>query len=92
VLPGLAASHYGYGWRVYDYAGKTVIAHGGSVDGYGAHIMFLPDRNTGIVVLSNARSKRMWAIAPMFLDLILGQPNRDWLDLQVDEPERPDSR
>ncbi len=88
VMPGLGASHYAYGWRVYDYAGETVVAHGGSVDGYGAQIMFVPARNTGIVVLANARSKRMWAIAPMFLDLILGLPPSDWLALETDEAAR----
>jgi beta-lactamase class C len=82
VMPGLSASHYAYGWRVYDYAGETVVAHGGSVDGYGAQIMFMPARNTGIVVLANARSKRMWAIAPMYLDLMLGRAPADWLALQ----------
>jgi beta-lactamase class C len=81
AMPGLRASHYAYGWRVYDYAGNTVVAHGGSVDGYGAQIMFLPERDTGIVVLSNTRAKRMWAIAPMYLDLTLGLPPRDWLAL-----------
>jgi beta-lactamase class C len=79
VMPGLRASHYAYGWRVYDYAGRTVIAHGGSVDGYGAQIMFVPETDTGIIVLSNTRSKRVWAIAPMFLDLTFGLPPRDWL-------------
>jgi beta-lactamase class C len=79
VLPGLSASHYAYGWRVYDYAGQTVVAHGGSVEGYGAQIMFLPQRNTGIVVLSNARSQRLWSIAPLYLDLMLGRAARDGL-------------
>lgn len=82
ALPSLRSSHYAYGWRVYDYANQTVVAHGGSVDGYGAQIMFLPGQDVGIVVLSNARSKRMWRIAPMFLDLTLGQPPSDWLALE----------
>jgi beta-lactamase class C len=87
VMPALAASHYAYGWRVYDYAGRTVVAHGGSVDGYGAHIMFLPDEDTGIVVLSNTRTRRMWAIAPMFMDLTLGLEPKDWLGLEPELPE-----
>ena len=83
AMPGLRSSHYAYGWRVYDYAGQTVVAHGGSVDGYGAQIMFVPDQNTGIVVLSNTRAKRVWAIAPMFLDLTFGAPARDWMSLEA---------
>ena len=84
AMPDLRSSHYAYGWRVYEYAGQTVIAHGGTVDGYGAQIMFLPDQDTGIVVLSNTRSKRLWRIAPMFLDLTLGLPPSDWMDLAPD--------
>ena len=81
AMPDLRSSHYAYGWRVYDYAGQTVVAHGGTVDGYGAQIMFVPDLHLGIVVLSNSRSKRLWKIAPMFLDLTLGLPPSDWMDL-----------
>ena len=89
AMPALTASHYAFGWRVYDYAGHTVVAHGGSVDGYGAQIMFLPDEDTGIVILSNARSRRMWAIAPMFMDLTLGLPPKDWLALGDPDPASP---
>ena len=85
ALPELATSHYALGWRVYDYAGHRIIAHGGSVDGYGAQILFIPDKQTGIVVLSNTRTKRLWNIGPMFLDLTLGQPHRDWLALDPAE-------
>jgi beta-lactamase class C len=85
ALPGLKSSHYAYGWRVYDYASNTVVAHGGSVDGYGAQIMFVPERNTGIVVLSNARTERLWGIAPMYLDLVLGRAPSDWLALEETE-------
>jgi beta-lactamase class C len=86
ALPELRASQYAYGWRVYDYGGHTVVAHSGSVDGYGAQIMLVPERNAGIVVLANARSKRLWAIGSMYLDLTLGLPQRDWLAPEEPEP------
>ncbi len=82
VMSNLRASKYGYGWRVYDYGGTRVIAHGGSVDGYGAQIAFIPELETGIVILSNTRTRRLWSIAPMFLDLTLGLPHKDWLALE----------
>lgn len=85
VMANLRASKYGYGWRIYDYGGTRVIAHGGSVDGYGAQIAFIPELETGIVILSNTRTKRLWSIAPMFLDLTLGLPRKDWLALEETE-------
>lgn len=64
-------AHYGLGWRIYDYAGQEVITHAGSVEGYSAQIAFLPERNVGIVVLTNSRSKEFWSILPTFLDIEL---------------------
>lgn len=86
VMENLRSSQYGYGWRVYDYAGKRVIAHGGSVDGYGAQIAFVPELDAGIIVLANTRTRRLWSIAPMFLDLTLGLPQKDWLALEESDP------
>ncbi|MEO1135678.1 MAG: serine hydrolase domain-containing protein [Pseudomonadota bacterium] len=82
VMKNLRSSRYGLGWRLYDYAGTRVVSHSGSVDGYGAQIVFVPEENTGIIILSNARTRRLWSIAPMFLDLTLGQPRHDWLALE----------
>ncbi len=75
---------YGLGWRIYEYAGNTVINHSGGVEGYGAQIAWLPKRNVGIVILSNTRAKRVYRILPAFLDLELGLDERDWLEL--DDP------
>jgi beta-lactamase class C len=92
VMPNLRASQYGLGWRIYDYAGTRVIAHGGSVDGYGAQIIFIPELDTGLVVLSNTRTRRLWSIAPMFLDQTLGMPQKDWLALDDDAMTTAGSR
>lgn len=77
------AAHYGLGWRIYDYEGAPVIAHAGTVDGYAAQIALLPDRDVGLVILSNARSRRLWRILPTFLDERLGLSREDWLALEA---------
>lgn len=63
---------YGLGWRIYQYAGTEVINHSGSVEGYGAQIAFLPEKNVGLVMLTNSKTKEFWRLLPQFLDQELG--------------------
>lgn len=71
-MPRVRRADYGLGWRIYDYAGETVVTHAGSVEGYSAQIAILPDRDVGLVILTNSRSKDFWSILPTFLDIELG--------------------
>ena len=81
VSPRFKAAQYGFGWRLYNYGGAPVVSHSGTVDGYAAQIAFLPEQGVGIVLLSNARSRRIWRILPTFLDLELGLAREDWLEI-----------
>lgn len=67
-IPELTSAHYGLGWRIYSYAGETVVNHSGSVEGYTAQIAFLPKYDVGLVLLSNARFRKFWDILPIFLE------------------------
>ncbi|MGK0375285.1 MAG: beta-lactamase class C [Arenicella sp.] len=71
-LGRVSDAHYGLGWRIYQYAGHEVINHSGSVEGYAAQIAFLPQKNVGIVLLTNSNSKFFWSVLPAFLDNELG--------------------
>ncbi|MEO7965785.1 MAG: serine hydrolase domain-containing protein [Gemmatimonadaceae bacterium] len=44
---------YGFGWFVQTLRGRTVVSHGGNIDGMAAMVAFLPDEKVGIVVLTN---------------------------------------
>lgn len=68
-------AHYGLGWRIYKYAGQTVVNHSGSVESYVAQIAFMPEKDVGIVLLSNSRSQAFWDILQLFLDYELGLEN-----------------
>lgn len=87
VSPRFHAAQYAFGWRLYNYEGAPVIAHAGTVEGYAAQIAFLPEQDVGIVLLSNARSKRFWRILPTFLDIELGLVREDWLALNGAAPK-----
>jgi beta-lactamase class C len=81
---------YALGWRVYDYAGETLIFHAGAVKGYRSMIGFFPKYHAGVVVLWNCESNTPAGLMPMLLDDLLGLQHVDWADL--DKPERPARR
>lgn len=78
---------YALGWRVYDYAGHTLIFHAGAVKGYRSMIGFFPEYHAGVVVLWNCESNTPAGLMPMLLDALLGLPHQDWAEL--DRPEHP---
>lgn len=65
----LRDAHYGLGWRIFDYAGHTMITHSGGIRGYLAQMAFIPEKDIGIVVLYNSR--RIDFLLPTFFDLYL---------------------
>jgi beta-lactamase class C len=71
----------GSGWRVFDYAGHTLLFHGGAVQGYRGLVAFLPDQDVGIVVLWNSESAAPSGLMPTLMDRVLGLPERDWLGM-----------
>jgi beta-lactamase class C len=77
----LSSAYYATGWRVFDYAGHTLIFHGGAVRGFRSEIGFLPDRDIGAVILWNSESAAPSGLMPTILDRALGLPERDWIEL-----------
>jgi beta-lactamase class C len=76
------AAYYGMGWRVFDYAGHTLLFHGGAVQGYRGLIAILPDRQLGIVVLWNSESAAPSGLMPSLMDRALDLPREDWLGIE----------
>lgn len=77
----LTRAGYALGWRVYEYAGATLVYHAGAVEGYRAMIGFLPDRDVGLVMLWNCNCAAPSGLMPMLFDRMLGLPDQDWADL-----------
>jgi beta-lactamase class C len=61
---------YGLGWRIFDYAGYTMIFHSGGMRGYLVKLAFFPKYKMGIVVLQNARFGNNFLYK--FIDLYFG--------------------
>jgi len=78
-------ARYALGWRVYDYAGTTLLFHAGAVQGYRGMIAFLPRYRFGAVMLWNSESALPAGLMPMLLDRYLGLPDANWAGLDPGE-------
>lgn len=92
----ISQSHYGLGWRIYDYAGHRVIGHHGGVRGYRSLILFDPERKTGVVALWNSSTSQPGGVELEVMDMLYGLPFHDWLQLDsgpaaapAEEPAEP---
>lgn len=74
-------ARYGLGWRIYDYAGRKVIGHRGSVQGYRALVLFDPEKQAGIALMWNSPHGRPVGLQLEFMDQLYGLPKRDWMRL-----------
>ena len=87
----LTSAYYALGWRVYRYAGETLIYHAGAVAGYRTMIGFFPKYNVGVVTLWNSSGPVPGGLMPMVFDDLLGLTHVDWAGLEHDPP-RPVKR
>lgn len=71
---------YGLGWFVHDYKGVTCVSHGGTLTGFRAQCMLVPEKKLGVFVLCNLRPSFVTeAVAKTVLDSVLGLPSEDWV-------------
>lgn len=54
-VPISAVDDYGLGWIVSDYRGLEMLSHAGNMLGFTSEFTFLPERDLGVVVLTNQR-------------------------------------
>ncbi len=80
----LTDAHYALGWRVYKYAGETLIYHAGAVAGYRTMIGFFPKYHVGVVTLWNSTGPTPSGLMPMVFDDLLGLPHVDWAQIESD--------
>ncbi len=76
ILP----SSYGMGWAITPYRGNYLVSHDGMIEGFTAHVGFLPAKKAGLVILTN-RSDNYEFIASMSFgtyDRVLGFSEIDW--------------
>jgi len=84
----LRSASYALGWRVYDYAGETLVFHAGAVQGYRSMIAFLPKYRFGAVMLWNCECSLPSGLMPMLLDRYLGLNEVDWAGIETPKHAR----
>ncbi|HEX8383396.1 MAG TPA: serine hydrolase domain-containing protein [Sphingomonas sp.] len=76
----LGDAAYGLGWRSFTYAGRRLVGHRGSVDGYGSLLLFDPAERSGVAMLWNSNRHRAARLQLEVFDMLYGLPFTDWLE------------
>jgi CubicO group peptidase (beta-lactamase class C family) len=76
---------YGLGWSLADYQGVKLVGHSGGYDGMYSEVLMVPERNLGIVVLTNSMTPIGNAIAYAIVDRAIGAPDRNWSQENLDQ-------
>ncbi|WP_372771650.1 serine hydrolase [Pseudoalteromonas sp.] len=72
---------YGLGWSIEDYQGYKKLGHGGGILGMVSQVTLVPEKQLGIVVLSNQQAfSALSAITHEVLEDALDLPNKDWVE------------
>lgn len=69
-----AATGYGYGWIVSEYAGHRLIEHGGGINGFRSRSIRLPDDHVFVAALSNNGGANPEMLAFQIAALTIGEP------------------
>ncbi|CAG0960213.1 serine beta-lactamase-like protein LACTB, mitochondrial [Phycisphaerales bacterium] len=63
ILPDGESTHYGFGLEVSEWEGRPCIRHGGGIFGFNSMLMWLPEEDLHIAVISNGEPIRSGRIA-----------------------------
>ncbi|MCC6770433.1 MAG: serine hydrolase [Gemmatimonadaceae bacterium] len=83
-------SLYGLGIGISDLHGVKVLQHTGGIDGMLSFVAMVPERNLGIVVLTNVAGHNALytAVGSRILNDFLGGPTRDWSAIALQQTRR----
>lgn len=71
------SAHYGYGWSRSSYEGRTIIEHGGGINGFTTYALRIPDDRAFVAILTNRDSMGPGAVAFKIAALAIGKPYRE---------------
>ncbi len=80
---------YGMGWAITAYRGHLFLVHGGGIDGFIAHVSFMPKDKIGVVILTNLSPNPLTQIISFnAYDRLLGLDPVPWIERVRKEEKR----
>jgi CubicO group peptidase (beta-lactamase class C family) len=78
--PEIQHPYYALGWIHESYRGHTLVVHNGAIDGFTAHLGFVPETGQGLILLVNREraTAALTALAYSAYDRLLGLEPLDW--------------
>ncbi len=94
VNPETNLMAYAMGWNVSDYRGELMVAHAGALNGFRTHVVLLPERNAGFVMMINVeRGYSLYAMRHAIADILRdGKASRDWSAYYLAAERRSDEK
>ena len=82
-------SAYGLGWFLNDFHGVKLVHHSGSMQGMMSKVALIPEKNLGVVILSNQESRAaLNAIYREIFEAYLGLAEKDWVEYYYQQENR----
>jgi CubicO group peptidase (beta-lactamase class C family) len=82
-------SAYGLGWFMTDFNGMKLVHHSGGMPGMISKVLLIPERDLGIVILTNQQSNAaINAIYREIFEVYLDLPKNDWVAFYQQKEQR----
>jgi CubicO group peptidase (beta-lactamase class C family) len=75
ILKNGEDAHYGTGWAIASFKNKSMVQHGGSIGGYRAQGMRIPEDHLYVLILSNAAATNASLTANKSLSILYDMPS-----------------
>lgn len=87
-------SAYGMGWRMADMHGVKVIHHTGALSGFLAHVIVVPERQLGFVLLTNGSNgnARQAMVQTILKHYLAPELQQNWVTYYAEEQQRASQR
>ena len=74
LIPGFGPTRYGLGWQLAHVQGVPSIEHGGGINGFVTHALYLPSEDLYVVVLTNREADLAPTLCAKLAAAAIGKP------------------